>query len=114
MMEITVRLGHGLAHEIGNTRLRVTLVEGATVSDLKEQIGVDQPTMAAQLAACVAIIAGCHVNPDQILSGDEEVALLMPISGGSINLAPSASPLPPSIQSADRSSTLKRRGIRGG
>ena len=81
-MEITVRLGHGLAHDLGNSRLRVTLNEGASVADLMEQLREDYPAMAARLAGCVAIVAGSHLGPDQALSGDEEVALLMPISGG--------------------------------
>ncbi len=82
MMEITVRLGHGLAQDVGNTRLRLTLANGATIADLMEQIGEDYPDMAARLAACVAVVAGSHLGPDQALSGDDEVALLMPISGG--------------------------------
>jgi molybdopterin converting factor small subunit len=82
MMEINVRLGHGLALELGNSRLRVALNEGACVADLVEQLREDYPAMAARLAACVAVVAGSHLGPDQALSGDDEVALLMPISGG--------------------------------
>ncbi len=68
---------------MGNSRLRVTLDHGATVADLMEQLGADYPAMAARLAACVAVISGSHVKPDEPLSGGQEVALLMPISGGS-------------------------------
>ena len=83
-MEISVRLGHGLAQQVGSSRLQVALDEGATVADLKGRLRAAHPSLSQQLEACVAIVAGSHVEPDEPLSGDQEVALLMPISGGCI------------------------------
>jgi len=81
-MEISVRFGHGLAQQVGFSRLRVSIDEGATVADLMRQLSAAHPSSRQQLATSVAVVAGNHVNPDEPLSADQEVALLMPISGG--------------------------------
>jgi molybdopterin converting factor small subunit len=82
-MEISVRFGHGLAQYMGSSRLRISLDEGATVADLMERLSAAHPSLRQQLAASVAVVAGNHINHDQPLSGEQEVALLIPISGGS-------------------------------
>ena len=81
-MQISVRLGHGLAQHAGSSRLLVALDEGATVADLLQRLGSKHPALSQQLAASVAVVAGSHVNPDEPLSAAQEVALLLPISGG--------------------------------
>ena len=81
-MEISVRLGHGLAQHVGSSRLQVALNEGATLADLKGQLIAAHPSLMQQLAASVAIVAGSHISPDEPLSEAQEVALLLPISGG--------------------------------
>ena len=81
-MEISVRLGHGLAQDVGNSRLQIALSEGATVADLIRHLSAAYPSRSQELAACVAIVAGNHVNIDEPLSAAQEVALLLPISGG--------------------------------
>jgi len=81
-MEISVRLGHGLAQHVGSSRLQVALDDGASVADLIGRLSAAHPSLSQQLAASVAIVAGSHVNPDEPLSVGQEVALLLPISGG--------------------------------
>ena len=81
-MEISVRLGQGLAQHVSSSRLHITLDEGATVADLIGRLSTAHPSLRQQLAVSVAIVAGSHVNPNEPLSGDQEVALLLPISGG--------------------------------
>jgi molybdopterin converting factor small subunit len=83
-MEISVRLGHGLAQHVGSPHVQISLNEGATVADLIGKLSADYPTLNQQLAACVAIVAGSHVNQNEPLSVAQEVALLLPISGGGI------------------------------
>jgi len=81
-MEISVRLGHGLAQNVGSPRLQVALHDGATVADLMGRLSADHPLLSQQLATCVAIVAGSHVKPDEPLSAGQEVALLLPTPGG--------------------------------
>ena len=83
-MEISVRFGHGLAQQAGLSRLRITIPEGATVADLMRQLSAAHPSLMQQLATSVAVVAGNHVNTDEPLSEGQEVALLMPISGGCV------------------------------
>ncbi len=81
-MEISIRLSSGLAQYVGNSRLRVSMEEGATVADLIDHLGAGYPTLAESLTTTVAVIAGRHVDPAECLSDGQEVALLIPISGG--------------------------------
>ena len=55
-MEISVRLGHGLAQNVGSPRLQVALHDGATVADLMGRLSADHPLLSQQLATCVAIV----------------------------------------------------------
>jgi molybdopterin synthase catalytic subunit len=81
-MEISVRLSTGLAHTTGSARLRVTLEEKATVGDLIQKLNKEYPSIAEQLDTTVAVVSGRHVELTEPLSEGQEVALLVPISGG--------------------------------
>lgn len=82
-MEITVRLSAGLARQAGQPRLSLDLAEGATLADLLARLRAGYPALAPQLEATVAVIAGRHAGMDEPLTAGQEVALLVPISGGS-------------------------------
>ncbi len=82
-MTVHVRLGAGLAQKVGSARLSVSLSEGSTVADLREQLRAQHPGAAPQLAAAVPVIDGQHVAWTVPLSSDQEVAFLLPIAGGS-------------------------------
>ena len=81
-MEVTVRFSPGLAQRAGSPRLIVTLSDGSTIAQLIEQLSQEKPFLAEQLSASVAVVAGRHVNSTEPLSAGQEVALLMPVSGG--------------------------------
>ena len=81
-MEITVRFSPGLAQRAGSPRLNVTLADGATIAHLIDQLSREKPLLAEQLSASVAVVAGRHVNFAESLRSGQEVALLMPVSGG--------------------------------
>ncbi len=81
-MTVYIRLGAGLAQTVGLARLSVTLSEGATAADLREQLRAQHPGAAPQLAMAVPVIAGQHVDWTAPLSSDQEVAFLLPIAGG--------------------------------
>ena len=82
-MTVHVRLSGELAQKVGVARLIVTLSDGSTVADLREQLQAQHPAAASQLALAVPVIAGQHVSWTVPLSSDQEVAFLLPIAGGS-------------------------------
>ncbi|MEJ2711104.1 MAG: MoaD/ThiS family protein [Anaerolineales bacterium] len=83
-MQIPVRLGSGLSQYSGSPRLQLSMPEGTTVAQLIDQLGESYPQMRARLGSTVAVISGRHASPTETLSAGEEVALLIPISGGAI------------------------------
>lgn len=82
-MEISVRLGSGLAQMAGSARLSVALPENATVADLIERLRSQHPDLNARLDVAVPVISGRHVTKAEPLAPSQEVAFLLPISGGS-------------------------------
>ncbi len=82
-MTVHVRLSARLAQEVGLARLSVTLSDGATVADLREQLRAQYPTAAPHLALAVPVIAGQPVDWTTSVAPDQEVAFLLPIAGGS-------------------------------
>lgn len=85
-MQIQVRLGSGLAQEVGLPRVSATLPEGATVADLVAHLKTVYPHAAQRLDIAVPVVAGQHVSRTALLVADAEVALLMPVAGGSLKL----------------------------
>lgn len=82
-MNVSVRLSSGLGQFVGSTRLTVSVGENATVSDLIENLRSSYPQMQERLDAALPVISGRHVSPTELLTSGQEVALLLPISGGS-------------------------------
>ncbi len=82
-MTVHVRLSGELAQKVGLARLTVTLSDGSTVADLREQLQAQHPAATPQLALAVPVIAGQHVDWTARLPTDQEIALLLPIAGGS-------------------------------
>jgi molybdopterin converting factor small subunit len=80
-MTVFLRVGAGLALGSGVTRLSVTLADGATVADLLENLRLQYP-VAARLENAVLVSNGEHVSRTAPLSDGQELALLLPISGG--------------------------------
>jgi molybdopterin converting factor small subunit len=60
----------------------VEVAEGATVGDLFARLAEDEPELAAALRSVLPVVAGEHVTRDQVLADRQEVALLLPVSGG--------------------------------
>jgi len=81
-MTVFIRVGAGLVLGSGVTRLSVTLTDGATVADLLESLHDQYPT-ASRLEKAVMVSNGEHVSRSAPLSDGQELALLLPISGGS-------------------------------
>jgi len=81
-MRIRVRLGAGLSRFADAPVLSIDLAEGASVDDLLETLGTEQPALAPALRSALPVVAGTHVEREQRLSAGDEVALLIPVAGG--------------------------------
>lgn len=81
-MQIKVRLGAGLARLSAAPLLTVDLADGATVDELFERLRHIDPELAPALRSALPVVAGEHVPRDRRLADREQVALLLPVSGG--------------------------------
>ena len=81
-MQVRVRLGAGLSRLSRSPLLTVELADGATVDDLYARIADVEPHLAPALRSALPVVAGSHVGRTQPLRHLEEVALLLPVSGG--------------------------------
>ena len=81
-MTVRVRLGAGLARLSAAPLKAVQLAEGATVGDLFARLAEDEPDLAPALRSVLPVVAGEHVTRDHVLADRQEVALLLPVSGG--------------------------------
>lgn len=81
-MTVRIRLGAGLARLSAAPFVAVEVPEGATVADLFARLGEAEPELAPALRSALPVVKGEHVTRDQVLADRQEVALLLPISGG--------------------------------
>jgi molybdopterin converting factor small subunit len=79
---VRVRLGAGLARLSAAPLKTVEVHEGATVADLFDRLAQTEPDLAPALRSVLPVVAGEHVTRDQVLADRQEVALLLPVSGG--------------------------------
>jgi molybdopterin synthase sulfur carrier subunit len=79
---VRVRLGAGLARLSAAPFLSVDVAEGATVGELFTRLAEQEPELAPALRSVLPVVAGEHVTRDLILADRQEVALLLPVSGG--------------------------------
>lgn len=81
-MQVRVRLGAGLSRLSNAPLLTVDLADGATVEDLYARLRHAEPGLAPALRSALPVIAGEHVPCERRLSDRQEIALLLPVSGG--------------------------------
>jgi molybdopterin converting factor small subunit len=81
-MQVRVRLGAGLSGIRGASTLTVELADGATVGDLYARLRDTEPELAPALRSALPVVAGEHVASERPLAHRQEVALLLPLSGG--------------------------------
>ena len=81
-MQIRVRLTAGLAELFRAPFLTIDLADGATVADLYAHLAETEPDAAPALRSALAFVSGEHAGRDDLLQHRQEVALLLPISGG--------------------------------
>ena len=81
-MQIRVRLTSRLVELFRAPFLTIDLADGATVADLYARLAETEPDAAPALRSALAVVAGEHAGRDNLLRHRQEVALLLPISGG--------------------------------
>jgi molybdopterin converting factor small subunit len=81
-VHVQVRLGSGLATAAGTRRLSVELPQDATVATLLERLRADEPAIAPALDSALPVVRGTHASGEQPLAEGDEVALLIPVAGG--------------------------------
>ena len=77
-----IRLGAGLSRFSRAPALTLELEAGATVDDLFARLRDSEPQLAPALRSALPMIEGAHAQRDQRLEDHQEVALLLPVSGG--------------------------------
>lgn len=81
-MQVRVRLGAGLSRLATSSALTLELEDGATVDDLLARVREAEPDLAPALRSALPVIGGAHAEQAQRLQHRQEVALLLPVSGG--------------------------------
>jgi molybdopterin converting factor small subunit len=81
-MEVHVRLGPGFSEHAGVTRLSVTMPPGSTVRDLLTHLRASYPEHASGFSTALPVVRGSYVSESHGLVSGDEIALLMPVSGG--------------------------------
>jgi molybdopterin converting factor small subunit len=81
-VQVRVRLGAGLSRLSHAPLLTVELADGATVDDVYARLHDTQPDLAGALRSALPVIAGEHAARDRRLKDRDELALLLPVSGG--------------------------------
>ena len=81
-VQVRVRLGAGLSRLSTAPALTLELEEGATVDDLLARLREREPDLAPALNSALPVIAGAHAEPRRRLEDRQEIALLLPVSGG--------------------------------
>jgi molybdopterin converting factor small subunit len=82
-MIVHIRLSAALAQVAGTPRVALTLPEGATVADMLRELRRQFPQLESRLATALPFVGGSHAAATDVVTGREEVALLLPAAGGS-------------------------------
>ena len=81
-MKVHVRLFAGLQDLLGQRDVTLELAEGATVHQLREQLGRQYPVITPFLSTLVCAVDEEYVPSDHALRDGDDVALIPPVSGG--------------------------------
>jgi MoaE-MoaD fusion protein len=82
MTTVNVRLFAGLHDLVGKRDLVLELPDGATIGDLRDQLGEEYPVVQAFLGTLVCAVDEEYVPSEHVLREGDNVALIPPVSGG--------------------------------
>ncbi len=81
-ISVNIRLNSQMADILGTNRLTVTVDESSTVTDVKEEIKKNHPSVEIHLDGTLPVISGRMVNLDKVVEKGQEIAFLSPAAGG--------------------------------
>lgn len=81
-MNVTVRLFARAKELAGTERVVVELGESCRISDLREQLVVQYPSLAALAPHLIFAVGTDYVGDDAAIPEEQEVAAIPPVSGG--------------------------------
>src|SRR5436190_415864 len=81
-MRVSLRLFASLHDIVGLRELSLDLVDGATISDLRQRLGEAYPAVRPVLPTIAFAVDDEYVALDRQLKDGAEVALIPPVSGG--------------------------------
>ena len=81
-MIVRIRLGSSLARFAPGPLLKLELPDGATIEDVYDSLAGATPDLAPALASALPVLGGEHVERSRVLTGGQEIALLIPVAGG--------------------------------
>ena len=82
-MLIFIRLNGTLAQSVGASRIQLTLPQAATIQEMLNILETRYPQAAKQIHLAIPVVNGIHQAKSIHLAPQQEVALLMPVAGGS-------------------------------
>ena len=81
-MNVRVRLFAVAKQLAGQDLIILQLPEGSTLGQLREQLAVEVPQIAAVLPHILFAVGSEYANDDRVISAGAEVACIPPVSGG--------------------------------
>ncbi len=81
-MTITVKLFAAMRDRAGSDTADVDLPDGATVADLRRELGKQLPLAQSLLARSAVSVNHDFAENDHVLAATDECAVIPPVSGG--------------------------------
>jgi molybdopterin converting factor subunit 1 len=81
-MIVHIRLFARARDLVGTDYLRIEMLDGATIADLRRRLAADYPALAGLLERSVLAVENEFAADSLTLTADAEIALLPPVSGG--------------------------------
>ena len=83
-LKVTVRLFAGYREKAGEAEVRLELPEGATVGSLVDEMLRRYPDLTRDAATLVVAVNHEYSEHHNVLTDGDEVALIPPVSGGTL------------------------------
>ena len=79
---IHVRLGSSMTTGAGQSRLTINVPDGATMTEVIEELIRLHPTLQTPLGTTIIFVNGEMVDKDYKATSDDSIAFLAPVAGG--------------------------------